>query len=64
MAAAPVYTQTILSLHQKYPVRFPAHFINLNFDRGLAAGTAIEPADLQHAEAVVMALRGHNGEIL
>lgn len=62
MAAIPLYTQTIASLHGLDPA-FPAQLGVLNLDKAIAAGSPMHIGDLEHAEAVALVLDGYSSEV-
>ncbi len=57
-----VYRHAIQSLHQAEAV-FPVQYANLNFNEDIVAGTPIQARNLRQARGLVIALRGHIGEL-
>jgi hypothetical protein len=58
---APSFVYDIPSIHQKNPA-IPAALGNLDLNRPIAAGDALDYQQVIHAKAIVAALQGQRGE--
>ena len=57
----PSFLHDIPSIHQKNP-EIPPVLANLDLNRGVAAGDALDYEQVIHANAVATALKGYRGE--